>query len=63
MSRNGIWAVVPVKDIRDAKQRLASVLAPHERAALFRAMLHDVLSALSGAEGLAPAHMRWWPEA
>jgi 2-phospho-L-lactate guanylyltransferase len=52
MSRTGIWAVVPVKDIRDAKQRLASVLAPHERAALFRAMLHDVLSALSGAEGL-----------
>jgi 2-phospho-L-lactate guanylyltransferase len=52
MRCNDIWAVVPVKDIKDAKQRLASVLAPHERAALFRAMLHDVLSALSAAKGL-----------
>ncbi len=52
MSRAGIWAVVPAKDIRDAKQRLASVLAPHERAALFRAMLHDVLAAVSAAKGL-----------
>ena len=52
MRHNGIWAVVPVKDIKDAKQRLASVLAPHERAALFRAMLHDVLLALSAAKAL-----------
>jgi 2-phospho-L-lactate guanylyltransferase len=52
MNRNGIWAVVPVKDIKDAKQRLASVLAPHERATLFRAMLHDVLSALSETKAL-----------
>jgi 2-phospho-L-lactate/phosphoenolpyruvate guanylyltransferase len=53
MSNDRVWAVVPVKDIKDAKQRLASVLVPHERAALFRAMLHDVLSALSAAKGLA----------
>ena len=53
MTRNNIWAVVPVKDIKDAKQRLASVLAPHERVALFRAMLHDVLSALSAATRLS----------
>jgi 2-phospho-L-lactate/phosphoenolpyruvate guanylyltransferase len=52
MSSHGIWAVLPVKDIKDAKQRLASVLMPHERAALFRSMLHDVLSALSAAKGL-----------
>ena len=41
-----------MKDIKDAKQRLASLLAPHERAALFRAMLRDVLSALSETETL-----------
>lgn len=52
MSNDGIWAVVPAKDIKNAKQRLASVLAPHERAALFRAMLQDVLLALSAATGL-----------
>jgi 2-phospho-L-lactate guanylyltransferase len=53
MSPDRIWAVVPVKDIKDAKQRLGNVLAPHERATLFRAMLHDVLSALSETETLS----------
>lgn len=53
MSSDGIWAIVPAKDIKDAKQRLAGVLTAHERTALFRAMLHDVLSALSAATGLS----------
>jgi 2-phospho-L-lactate guanylyltransferase len=44
---------MPVKDLHDAKQRLAGVLDPAERQALFRAMLEDVLSALAAAEGLA----------
>jgi len=48
-----MWAVVPVKDMSDAKARLAPALSPTERRALFRAMLEDVLSALSQAEGLA----------
>jgi 2-phospho-L-lactate guanylyltransferase len=51
--RNGIWVVVPVKDVSAAKQRLASVLAPHLRQALALAMLEDVLAALAGVPGLA----------
>ncbi len=47
-----IWAVVPVKDFVDGKQRLASALSPAERARLCRAMLEDVLTALSAAQGL-----------
>jgi len=42
-----MWAVVPVKTLDDAKQRLASVLGPGERRGLFRAMLEDVLDALT----------------
>jgi len=48
-----LWVVVPVKDLRNAKQRLAGVLAPAERHALFRAMLEDVLCALAASAGLA----------
>ena len=48
-----VHAVVPVKNLGDAKQRLAGVLARPERAALFRAMLEDVLEALAGAVSLA----------
>ena len=48
-----VHAVVPVKNLGDAKQRLAGVLARPERAALFRAMLEDVLEALAGAASLA----------
>lgn len=42
-------AAVPVKDLVDAKQRLADVLTRAERADLARAMLDDVLQALRGA--------------
>ena len=48
-----IHAVVPVKNLGDVKQRLAGVLERPERTALFRAMLEDVLEALSGASSLA----------
>jgi 2-phospho-L-lactate/phosphoenolpyruvate guanylyltransferase len=44
-----IVAAVPVKDLRVAKQRLASVLTLAERDQLARAMLRDVLRALGGA--------------
>lgn len=47
-----MWAVVPVKDMRAAKQRLVPALAPDERRTLFRHMLEDVLRALCAAEGL-----------
>ena len=44
---------MPVKDLANAKQRLAGVLSADERHALFRAMLEDVLSALAASRGLA----------
>jgi len=51
--RQPLWVVLPVKDLHDAKQRLAGVLSPDERRALFRAMLEDVLTALAATPGLA----------
>jgi 2-phospho-L-lactate guanylyltransferase len=48
-----IWAVVPIKDTTDAKQRLASALAPDLRQRLALAMAEDVLAALAAATGLA----------
>lgn len=41
--------LLPVKDFKDAKQRLSDVLAPEQRAGLARAMLSDVLSTLAMA--------------
>jgi 2-phospho-L-lactate guanylyltransferase len=40
--------LLPVKDLRNAKQRLAGVLAPEERFALAQAMLADTLRAVRG---------------
>jgi len=48
-----ICAVVPVKETRDAKQRLAGVLTPRQRQELALAMLEDVLAALTAVPGLA----------
>lgn len=48
-----MWAVLPVKDLHGAKQRLAEVLSATERRELFAAMLEDVLSALAASSGLA----------
>jgi 2-phospho-L-lactate guanylyltransferase len=50
---SAIWAVVPVKDTRDAKQRLAGRLPQSHRSALALAMLEDVLEALAATRGLA----------
>ena len=41
-----MWAVVPAKPLRTAKQRLAGVLTEEERRSLARAMLSDVLRCL-----------------
>lgn len=46
--------IVPVKPFALAKQRLAAVLSPAQRAALARAMLCDVLAALSRVTGTTP---------
>jgi 2-phospho-L-lactate guanylyltransferase len=48
-----LWAVVPVKDLADAKQRLKPVLTPLQRRGLYEAMLTDVLSALANVDRLA----------
>jgi len=50
---SGIWAVVPVKDLEGAKQRLASALDQGRRTALYRAMLEGVLDALCASRRLA----------
>ena len=46
MSRAPTWAVVPVKALGDAKQRLASVLPLEARRRLMLVMLQDVLATL-----------------
>ena len=48
----GVWAVVPVKELNRAKERLAAVLPPERRRALMLAMLEDVLTALAATPGL-----------
>jgi 2-phospho-L-lactate guanylyltransferase len=48
-----VWAIVPVKRLSRAKQRLASVLSRNERAKLARTMLHEVLTTLCATPGIA----------
>jgi 2-phospho-L-lactate/phosphoenolpyruvate guanylyltransferase len=48
-----LWAVVPVKELDRAKERLAPVLSPEMRRDLMLAMLEDVLTALAATRGLA----------
>src|SRR5260370_26270773 len=48
-----IWAVIPVKEFDDAKQRLASLLSLPERRLLAETMLTDVLDAVAGSRLLA----------
>ena len=49
----GLWAVVPVKLFARTKRRLMPLLSRHEREALARAMLEDVLFALTHTSSLA----------
>jgi 2-phospho-L-lactate guanylyltransferase len=48
-----IWAIVPVKELDGAKQRLAPLLSPPQRRALIGVMVGEVLEAAVGARGLA----------
>jgi 2-phospho-L-lactate/phosphoenolpyruvate guanylyltransferase len=48
-----LWAVVPVKEMDRAKERLSPLLTPGLRRALMRAMLEDVLAALAALADLA----------
>src|SRR5262245_35295677 len=47
------WAVVPVKELNGAKERLAPVLASELRRALMLAMFEDVLEAIAATPRLA----------
>lgn len=47
-----MWAVVPLKQLEQAKARLASVLSAEERRALMLAMARDVLTALGRSKRL-----------
>jgi len=48
-----LWAVVPIKELERAKERLAPLLPPERRRALMLAMFEDVLTALAATSGLA----------
>lgn len=48
-----MWAIVPIKALQSAKERLADVLTPEERRALMLAMARDVLTALVRCPALA----------
>ena len=50
---SSVWAVVPVRDMACAKQRLAGILSPAARQALACVMLEDVLGALAATRELA----------
>lgn len=54
MSGQSTWAVVPVKALGEAKQRLAAVLPLEARRKLVLVMLQDVLAALRQVERLGP---------
>lgn len=49
---DGIWCVIPIKDLENAKTRLAPALSPEERRGLFQAMAEDLLAAATAARGL-----------
>ena len=53
MKADDIWAIVPIKELDGAKQRLAPLLSPAQRRALIEVMMGEVLEAVTGAIGLA----------
>lgn len=53
MSATDIWAIVPIKELDGAKQRLAPLLSPAQRRALIEVMMGEVLEAVAGAPSLA----------
>lgn len=54
MTRAATWAIVPVKSLEHAKQRLEAVLPLEARRRLMLVMLEDVLAALRQVELLRP---------
>lgn len=49
---DSLWIVLPVKEVKDAKQRLAHLLSGEDRRALCRAMLEDVLEQVTQARSV-----------
>lgn len=47
-----IWAIVPVKPLRDSKSRLSHILSPDERATLTRGILGRTLEILDNVKGI-----------
>lgn len=47
-----VWAIVPVKPLRDSKSRLSHILRPDERAALTRDILGRTLQVLGDVKGI-----------
>ncbi len=54
MSHAATWAIVPVKSLAQAKQRLAGILPVEARRRLMLIMLDDVLATLRQVERLGP---------
>jgi len=52
-SDKDIWAIIPVKEMGDAKQRLSAMLSSSQRRALAEIMLGEVLDAVARSQGLA----------
>jgi 2-phospho-L-lactate guanylyltransferase len=52
-TRSKIWAVIPVKEVQGAKQRLSAGVPDYLRGEFALTMLEDVLVAVSQARGLA----------
>ena len=53
MKADDVWAIVPIKELDGAKQRLAPLLSPAQRRALIEVMMGEVLEAVTAAIGLA----------
>ena len=53
MSTKDIWAIVPIKELDGAKQRLAPLLSPAQRRALIEVMMGEVLEAVAATNALA----------
>lgn len=53
MSTSDIWAIVPIKELDGAKQRLAPLLSPAQRRALIDVMMGEVLEAVAATPSLA----------
>ncbi|MEC9346359.1 MAG: 2-phospho-L-lactate guanylyltransferase [Pseudomonadota bacterium] len=51
--RRPMWIILPIKNLDQAKQRLAGALTPGERRQLFETMLTDVFEAISGTRRIA----------